>query len=176
MSNMQDNDTDLVGFQERDWRKAQANDPCLRHWIGFVRDKCKPKRNQLPMSPENSSMYRTFDSLQLIRGVLHRVCTVNGEQRKQIVLPSEFIVTALRGLHNDVGHPGRDRTLSLVRDRFYWPNMSKDAETWVQECDRCIRRKSSTNSRAPLVNIRTTQPLEFVCMDFLTLETSKGGY
>ena len=27
-----------------------------------------------------------------------------------------------------------------------------------------------------MVSIRTTQPLELVCMDFLTLETSKGGY
>ncbi len=32
------------------------------------------------------------------------------------------------------------------------------------------------NARAPLVNIVTTQPLELVCMDYLTLEKSKGGY
>lgn len=30
--------------------------------------------------------------------------------------------------------------------------------------------------KAPLVNINTSQPLELVCLDFLTLERSKGGY
>ncbi|XP_041350990.1 uncharacterized protein LOC121369973 [Gigantopelta aegis] len=54
--------------------------------------------------------------------------------------------------------------------------MSADVEDWIKNCDRCLRRKTPTNARAPLVSITSTQPLELVCMDFLTLETSKGGY
>ena len=41
---------------------------------------------------------------------------------------------------------------------------------------RCIMRKSRTTQKTPLVSISTSQPLELVCTDFLTLETSKGGY
>lgn len=37
-------------------------------------------------------------------------------------------------------------------------------------------RKSPENHKAPLVNIETCQPLELLCLDFLTIETSKGGY
>jgi transposase InsO family protein len=54
--------------------------------------------------------------------------------------------------------------------------MTSGIENWVKQCDRCLRRKSATNIRAPLVNINTTYPLELVCFDFLSLETSKGGY
>ena len=79
-------------------------------------------------------------------------------------------------LHDDCGHLGRDRTLSLLKDRFYWPRMTEDVEIWIKRCRRCTLRKLSTNIRAPLVNIVTTQPLELVCIDFLTLEMSKGGY
>ena len=68
------------------------------------------------------------------------------------------------------------RTTSSVKDRFFWSGMYQDIMTWIEECGRCIRRKSSTIQRAPLVNITTTSPLELVCMDFLTLETSKGNY
>ena len=79
-------------------------------------------------------------------------------------------------MHDNVGYTGRDRTLSLVRDRLYWPGMAKDVDEWIKECPRCLRRKTPTNSRAHLVNIVTTRPLELVFFDFLTLEKSKGGY
>ena len=75
-----------------------------------------------------------------------------------------------------MGHPGKDRTLSLLRDRFYWPGMHKDTEQWIEQCGRCIRRKTPTNQRAPLVNISISSPMELVAIDYLTLEPSKGGY
>ena len=73
------------------------------------------------------------------------------------------------------GHPNKDRTLSLLRDRFFWPGMTSDTDAWISNCDRCIKRKSNTEVRAPLVNITTTYPLELVCLDYLTLEPSKGN-
>ena len=91
------------------------------------------------------------------------------------MLLARYIPEVLKSLHSDVGHPGRDRTLSLLRDRFYWTGMPDDVDDWFKRCPRCIRRKTPANSRAPLVSVVTTQPLELVCVDFLTLETSKGG-
>ena len=44
----------------------------------------------------------------------------------------------------------------------------------VSQCDRCLRRKAIPH-RAPLVNMTTTQPLEMICVNFLSLEPSKGG-
>ncbi|KAL5011249.1 hypothetical protein ScPMuIL_011668, partial [Solemya velum] len=88
----------------------------------------------------------------------------------QLVLPSVYIKQVLEGLHNNMGHPGRDRTSSLIRDRFFWPGMSMDVENWIKQCGRCVRRKSPTNTRAPLVSITSSYPLELVCMDYLSLE------
>ena len=82
----------------------------------------------------------------------------------------------LKNLHNDFGHHGKDRVISLVRDRFYWNGMNSDIDHWIKNCHRCLRRKVPTNQRAPLIPIKTPYPLEVVCMDFLTLERSKGGY
>jgi hypothetical protein len=40
-----------------------------------------------------------------------------------------------------MGHPGKDRTLSLLQDQFYWPGMYKDTASWIEQCGRCLRRK-----------------------------------
>ncbi|KAL1268489.1 hypothetical protein QQF64_033852 [Cirrhinus molitorella] len=65
---------------------------------------------------------------------------------------------------------GMDRTLDLVRNRFYWPKMASDIEHKIRTCGRCIRRNVLPEKAAPLVNIMTNRPLQLVCMDFLTLE------
>ena len=44
-----------------------------------------------------------------------------------------------------------------------------------KHCERCIKRKSKTDIRAPLINITSTYPLQLVCLDYLTLEPSKGN-
>jgi transposase InsO family protein len=117
---------------------------------------------------------RKFSHLHFINDVLHRQVTNNDKVQQQIVLPSAHVNAVLEPMHNDMGHPGKDMTLSLLNDRFYWPGMSKDVEEWISHCGRCIRRKTLPNYTAPLVSIRTTSPLQLVCMDYLTLEPSKG--
>ena len=82
----------------------------------------------------------------------------------------------LRGLHDDVGHLGRDRTLDLVRHRFYWPNMTRDMEAYLANCERCVKRKARDPVPAPLVPIKVSEPMELLAMDFLSLEKGKGSY
>ena len=37
----------------------------------------------------------------------------------------------MKGLHNDIGHPGRERTTKLVRERLYWPGMTAEVDQWI---------------------------------------------
>jgi hypothetical protein len=77
---------------------------------------------------------------------------------------------------DDMGHQSHDKTLSLVKDRFVWYGMTRDVESWITNCNRCIRRKKPPNKKAALINIESSQPLELACIDYLSLERSKGGY
>jgi len=166
---------DKCELNARDWRRAQARDSSLDVIMSHLRSGTRPNRGDFGNNPDMIALLKTFQNLKLRRGVLYRVTSVNEEECEQLVLPTRCRQSVLRCLHDQVGHPGRDRTHSLIRDRFYWPGMTRDIENHVQNCERCIRRKSSTSVRAPLVGIKTSQPMELVCMDFLTLEPSKGG-
>lgn len=166
---------DLSQYSQSEIRKAQRDDPHLKFWLNAVWNRQKPKLEKFSNSPYHVAMLRSFDKLKICRGILYREVVINEETRLQLILPNNFIHQVLTSLHNDVGHPGRDRTLSLLRDRFYWPCMSSDVEDWIKNCGRCVRFKTIITAKAPLVNIQTSEPLELVCLDYLTLDMAKSG-
>ena len=90
----------------------------------------------------------------------------------QFVLPKKYHVQALEAYHNNVGHLGIERTLSLLGDRFYWSNMAKDVGNYVKSCLRCLQFKKLPE-KATLNPIKTSRPLELVHIDYLTIEAPK---
>ena len=80
-----------------------------------------------------------------------------------------------KALHVSLGHQWRDRTTSLVKQRFFWPGIDAYVRDKVQSCERCIKRKTNPGRSAELVNITSTAPMEILCLDYLSLERSKGG-
>ena len=112
--------------------------------------------------------------------LLYRVrCVGDGdspEMQQQLVIPSTARQCILEQLHDKAGHLGQDHTMALLRPRCFWPGMASDMREHVRDCARCVRRKHPVNQVAPLQNVFTTQPMELVCMDYLTLETSKDGF
>ena len=87
----------------------------------------------------------------------------------QFVLPKKYRHKALEACHDNVGHLGIKRMLSLPCDRFYWPNMAQDVEIHVKSCPRCFRFKRLPE-RANLNPIEATRPMELVHIDYLMIE------
>lgn len=163
-------DTGLSQISEREIQAAQQMEEDIREAIQVLQDKLAESQTL-----EGKKLLRERKRLTLVNGILHRRRGVEGESHLQLVLPQVYHEVALKGCHDDVGHLGRDRTCNLLRDRFYWVGMDQTVADYVAKCDRCIRRKTLPNQRAPLVNVYTTQPMELVCIDFLKVEPSKGG-
>lgn len=106
-------------------------------------------------------------------GILRRKTAV----RTQMVLPEKYKDTVLKALHNEMGHQGAERTTSLVRDRFFWPQMQREIEHCVSSVCSCLKsKKPSRVTRTPLTSIITTQPFELVSVDFLHVDRCSGGY
>jgi transposase InsO family protein len=159
----------------RDWRQLQSQDPVVNQFVRAVTRSKKPNVSEVS-SRRGNILLREFGKLVIKRGVLYRRICDKNEIIFQLVLPEKFQKLALKGAHDDMGHLGRDKTLGVLRERVYWPNISNHVDDYLKSCERCIRRKSPTDIRVPMVSIRSSQPMELVCMDYLTLEMSKGGY
>ena len=159
--------------------KEHRADPNLTVIIKLIESGQLQKRKQHGKdTPEVKSLLRIRKSLKLVKDILYRkTYTDNSSSKKiqwQLVVPKAYRSRALAGCHDDVGHQGRMRTLSLLRERFFWPGMQAEAMQHVLKCTRCLRRKTPSHV-APLQPIHVTQPLELVHMDYLSLEPSKGN-
>ena len=76
-----------------------------------------------------------------------------------------------KAYHDDLGLQERTRTLSLMKRQPFWPGI----DAFVSR-GRCICRKIVPSRSLDLVNIVNTAPMEIVCVDFLSMGCSKGGF
>ena len=172
-------DKNTSKLSNMNWMKEQRLDPNLGVIIRLIESGQLFKRKlQGKDSTELKSFLRNKRCLKLVKDVLYRKSYSDNSTTKktlwQLVVPKHFRERALFGCHDDVGHQGILRTLSLLRERFYWPGMQEEATQYVMHCSRCLRRKTPPQV-APLQPILVTQPLELVHMDYLSLEPSKGN-
>ena len=159
-----------------DWRIAQRKDPTIGLIIQQLKTDARKPAPQVLASPMyNARHAKDWDKLYLCNDILHRKGTVSNQEFGQLVVPLTFWNEIFKALHKDLGHQGRDRTTSLIKQRFCWPGIDSYVRDRVQLCDRYILRKTKTGISAELVNIVSTMPMEIVCLDYLSLERSKGG-
>ncbi len=75
------------------------------------------------------------------------------------------------------GHPGSQRTLSLLQARYWWPGMSRDTIRYVRSCSVCAM--SSTSRHLPVGKLVPLpiprRPWSHMGIDFVTdLPESEG--
>lgn len=99
------------------------------------------------------------------------------KKKFQLVLPEALREIAFKGIHDDLGHFAIERTLDLAKSRFFWTSMTKDIKNRIKTCKSCVLRRSPQPHRvAPLVNLSSSEPMELMCIDYLKVDRSKGGY
>ena len=125
--------------------------------------------------PQSMKSYvKVRSELTLHQGLLFRKLRLKDkdEDTYQFVVPLEFRKLALSLTHDSFGHLGIDRSTVLMIDRFFWPKMSEEIRTYIQNCERCIRYKQQPH-QAELVPLDASYPLQTIHMDFLQIGSKK---
>lgn len=160
----------------KDIHEAQQKEEVICKVQQWILKGHKPTRRQCDMQPKQvRKLLRKWGQLTIVQDVVMFQPAESGAPLVP-VLPRCYRRRVLQGVHDEMGHFGYERTLDLAKSRFYWSGMPLDIKRHIHRCKRCTLRKTAEpKARAPLVSIRTSRPLELVCLDFLSLETSMGG-
>ena len=100
-----------------------------------------------------------------------------GEEVYQFVVPESSRQLALNGCHANAGHYGRDRAVSLLTERFYWPGMVEQMMEQIRRCGRCIKY-AARPEKEELYTLSATAPMELIHVDYTTIEipeNKRGG-
>ncbi len=86
---------------------------------------------------------------------------LGGPEGKTYV-PTSLRTSLLGSLHASPGsgHPGSQRTLSLLQARYWWPSMAQDVSQYVRGCSVCAISNSTSLTRRKVSSItHSTSPL-----------------
>lgn len=115
-------------------------------------------------------------------GVLHRKWEDESGKRitYQLLVPELYRADILKSLHDAVtaGHLGVNKTLSRVRERFYWPSIDSYVKDWCRRCEQCSERKNPSKSyKAPMKLYNVGAPMERIALDIMgSLTMTKSVY
>ncbi|KAK7945594.1 hypothetical protein WMY93_001322 [Mugilogobius chulae] len=155
-----------------EWKEAQALDPDIQTVRRYVEWKRFPKRaERLSLSQTAQKLLQHWRRLEVRNDVLYRVVADKDtlEERPQIVCPNTRREEVWRSVHEAGAHFGPEKTLSRLRQQFYWPGMEGEVRTFHQRCLACSLQKSRVEPKAPLHPFTATFPLEVIGLDFLSL-------
>nr|KYP34521.1 Retrotransposable element Tf2 [Cajanus cajan] len=106
---------------------------------------------------------KAFEGFYMAEGYLYkegRLCIPQGSIRKLLIKESHE-----GGL---MGHFGVDKTLSLLKEKFYWPHMRKDVQKHCFRCLACLQAKSKVMPHGTYTPLPVaSSPWVDISMDFV---------
>lgn len=74
------------------------------------------------------------------------------------------------------GHVGAKRMKKRIGTLFTWPNMTRDIDNYVKQCDSCQKNKIWSHNKIPMkITTTSSEPFEKLYMDIVVLPDSDYG-
>ena len=154
-------------------RESQLQDTNISFILHALKLNQKPEPTLLQgQSPEVRRLVQLWDQLVLRDGLLYRhfVNAETGDGHLQLVVPSVYRNEILQELHSGImeGHLGQNKTLSRLKEHFYWPGHWSDVNQWFRTYATCASRKTPTPKlKAHLYPVKAGYPMQIVATDIL---------
>ena len=127
-----------------EWKQAQADDPDIGPIVELLKAKQLQQYKTKEDDPSGMRVLLKYRwDLCLKNGLVYQKVQLKNHQLsiQQFVLPEPFHEQVILACHDDFGHLGMEKTLGLLKDRFFWPEMSEDVRLHICSCERYTKFK-----------------------------------
>lgn len=149
----------LPAMTTQELREVQKTDPVIGPILYFKSRSLKPSRSErVKVGATGGLLLKEWRRLVINKGILYR--SIRDCQKgvvEQLILPERLRETIKTALHNNAGNLGFERSLQMIRERFYWPRMFKEIKAWCEQCGRCCLRLRLSMSE-PRLSVFTPVP------------------
>lgn len=141
----------------RDFLIAAKADDAYNSVVDAVRRDANP--SNLPHNHAGRAYAGVWDNLSLVGADDGALLLYDGHR---IVVPLGARRQLLARLHT--AHQGRNKTLKLAKDLYYWPGMVNAICQTIDACSVCQSRRPSLPAE-PLIQTTAVAPMEVFCVD-----------
>ena len=162
-----------------DWVEAQRRDPVIPTIIDWIKQPHGDRRTLAEYLAGVASEYEKHfyaacqKEFTIQDNLLYLQATPTNSQDSApvFVVPTKDRQATINGCHCSAGHQGRDRTLSLMKESFWWLGMCQALLKAVANCGRCIQyeAKGQLLLMQPII---CTEPMELVHIDYVGMEVT----
>lgn len=172
--------SELVPWSDNSILSAQQSDTTIKSVISWIELGRRPESSR-DLSPDEKTYFNSFDRLSLINGLLHR--TWDNTTDKNVVnllcIPQSLQDRTIALCH-DVpmsGHYGKNKTVSKLTSRFYFPKLRHKVELYIDNCNTCLKKaKNRKTPKAPLKPFVASYPNDVVQIDIVESLPPVNGY
>lgn len=134
----------------------------------------EPEPTQIKkLNSEGKLLWRLRSNLRFRGDLLHFV-DHNGNYR--LLVPSKDRNELVKMVHERFAHVGIRKSLRLLADSYYWPNMDFEVRMAIGSCKECLERKSLPTKPHLQGNLHTGYPFEKISVDVTgPLPASRDG-
>lgn len=153
-----------------DVRTEQERDDAIKQIIDLKKIHTEKPDIRSPIR-EFNLLLAQWKVLEVRNGILYRKYVIDDRETwTQLVVPLSLRKQFMHQLHNvrTAAHLGRDKTLTKMKSRFYWPGMTDDVSRWCRSCLPCQRRKPGPGlGKSPLHHVTVYGPMEVIAIDIM---------
>ena len=163
-----------------DWVDSQMQDLVISQVIGWIQ---RLKMNKSTLDefmkakgvPESDwRFYAQRQSDFILRdNLLFLWVTLANSTKTMLVflVPERKCQAAINRCHRSAGHQGRDRTLSLMKELFWWPGMARALVLAISNCGYCkqFEAKPQIPGVQPIIHMEL---MELVHIDYVRMEVT----
>lgn len=160
------------------WKAEQDSDERIRSILSILNSENKNDfndQNKWFNISGGSKWFKLRDKLVISNELL----AYEDENKLKTVVPRQMVSVLLNFLHDSplAGHRDFEKTLDLVKNKYFWLNMQADVKRYCESCHLCQTKKYLSKQRkAPLKPVVVNAPWGLIGLDVVgPLKTTKNN-